>query len=76
MMYDWATPTMYGPLHWLVFAAIVALIVYPVGTILRRIGFSPFWSVVVCVPMLNVLGLWILALADWPTQLNKQQNPK
>lgn len=65
-MYDWMAPGMYGPLHWLVFVAIVAVVVYPVGRILRRIGFSPLWSVLVFVPILNVLGLWIVALADWP----------
>lgn len=64
MMYDWATPGMYGPVHWLVFVAVVAVISYPTGPILRRIGFSPLWSVLVFVPLLNVLGVWILALAD------------
>lgn len=67
MMYDWLMPT-YGPFHWLVFAAVVVLIVYPVGRILRRIGFSPLWSVLVFVPILNIVGLWIVALADWPSQ--------
>ena len=68
MMYDLATLGAYGPFHWLLFAAIVAAIVYPIGRILRRIGYSPLWSVLVFVPILNVLGLWILALADWPKQ--------
>ena len=31
MMYDWATPGMYGPVHWLVFVAVVAVISYPTG---------------------------------------------
>jgi hypothetical protein len=72
MMQDWMFPVMYGPLHWLFFAAIVALIVYPTGRILRRLGFSPLWSFLVFVPVLNLLGLWILALTDWPEQSNAE----
>lgn len=74
MMFDWVTPAMYGPFHWLVFAALVAAIVYPVGKILRRIGFSPFWSVLVFLPVLNLLGLWILALADWPQKQQRAED--
>lgn len=70
MMHDWMALAMFGPLHWLIFAAIVALIVYPVGRILHRIGFSPLWSILVFVPVLNVLGLWIVAVADWPRRSN------
>lgn len=70
MMHDWMAPATYGPLHWLFFAAIVAVVVYPIGRILRRIGFSPLWSVLVFVPILNLLALWIVAMADWPKQAN------
>ena len=72
MMYDWIAPVMYGPFHWLVFAAVVAVIAYPIGRVLRRIGFSPLWAVLVFVPMVNVLGLWIFALSDWPKRLDTE----
>ena len=52
--------------HWIVFAAIAALVLYPIGRILSRIGFSPFWSVVAFVPVANLIGLWAVALATWP----------
>lgn len=52
--------------QWVLFAAAVALILYPVGRILGRIGFSPFWSVLAFIPVVNLIGLWIVALADWP----------
>lgn len=57
---------MFGPVHRLAFVVLVAVAVYPVGTILRRIGFSPLWSVPVFVPIANVVAIWILALVDWP----------
>ena len=75
MMHDWVIPAMYGPFHWLAFAVIVALVAYPIGRILRRIGVSPFWSILVFIPILNLLALWILALSDWPKERNKQPDP-
>ena len=66
MMQDWIMPVMYGPVHWLMFVIIVALVAYPVGRILKRMGFSPLWAILTFLPLLNLLGLWIVALSDWP----------
>ena len=60
MMGDWSIG------HWIMFAVIAALILYPTGRILSRMGFSPFWSVVAFIPLANIIGLWIVALAAWP----------
>ena len=35
----------YGPFHWLWFIVMIAAVIYPVGRILSRIGFSPLWSI-------------------------------
>lgn len=50
-----------------VFAQTVAFL-YPIGRILGRIGLSPFWSVLAVVPLVNLIGLWVLAFADWPAR--------
>lgn len=52
--------------HWIFVAVVAALVLYPIGRILARIGFSPFWSVVALIPLANLVGLWIVALAAWP----------
>lgn len=52
------------PLIWLVVVAVVVL--FPLGTVLRRIGFSPLWSVLAIVPIVNLVALWVLAFTDWP----------
>lgn len=57
-----------GPIHWLFVLALIALVLYPIGRILSRIGFSPLWSILVFVPILNLLALWILACSVWPSQ--------
>jgi hypothetical protein len=64
---------MWSAWHWIMFAALVALILYPAGRILTRIGFSPFWSVVALIPFANLIGLWVLALTAWPRDGKKPQ---
>jgi hypothetical protein len=55
----------FGPWHWLTFVLFVALILYPVGRILARLGFSPLLSVFALVPIVNLAMLWVLAFARW-----------
>lgn len=66
MMASWADMAGYGLGHWLVFAVMVAVVLYPIGKILGRIGLSPFWSIVALVPFVNLIALWALAFIDWP----------
>jgi|GEM_PF-3199402 hypothetical protein len=39
----------------------------PASIILRRLGFSGWWSVVCFIPALAILFLWYLAFTRWPT---------
>lgn len=56
----------FGLGHWFVFAIMVVVILYPIGRIHRRTGFSPFWSIAALFPLLNLIALWIFAFVDWP----------
>lgn len=62
----------WSAIHWILFALGVAVIVYPVGRLLRRLGLSPYWSVIALIPMVNVVGLWVLAMSEWPRERNDQ----
>jgi hypothetical protein len=44
----------------------VAAMLYPTGRILRRLGFSPLWSILMFLPLINVIALWLLAFSEWP----------
>ncbi len=35
---------------------------------LRRAGWSAWWSILWCVPLINVFFLWIFAFAKWPNE--------
>lgn len=53
--------------HWLILALIIAWAV-AVGKILKRLGFSPWWGILALVPLFNLIGIWFVALADWPLE--------
>lgn len=46
---------------------IIALVLFaiPAGVVLKRIGFSPWWGLLCLVPILALLGLWIMAFIPW-----------
>jgi hypothetical protein len=51
---------------WLWFILTIGVLIYPLGRILNRIGFSPLWAILAFIPLVNLIALWALALADWP----------
>jgi hypothetical protein len=46
--------------------ALYVLTLIPVAKLLRRLGFSPGWSLLVLVPLVNLIALWALAFMRWP----------
>ena len=71
MMDNWMWMPGFGLAHLLVFAVMVALVLYPVGRILGRLGLSPLWAVLAFIPLVNLIALWVLAFSDWPREMNK-----
>ena len=68
MMDNWMSMTGFGLVHWIFFIGMVVVILYPVGRVLGRVGFSPFWSVLIFVPIVNVIALWIFVFSEWPSK--------
>ena len=55
--------------HWLVVLVVgvaFAIVAYPAARILKRMGFSRWWTLVAFIPYLNVAALWVLAFVRWP----------
>jgi len=50
---------------------ILTLVLYPVWRIVKRTGHSPWWSLLMFIPLVNFIGLWTLAFAPWPAIENK-----
>jgi hypothetical protein len=41
------------------------LMLWPAARCLRRIGFSPWLSLVALIPFGNIVLLWVVAYSDW-----------
>lgn len=37
-----------------------------IGRVLRRAGHSPWWVLLVLVPVVNLVALWVFAYTRWP----------
>lgn len=47
----------------LVLAAVPLLMI---GRVIGRAGYSPWWALLVLVPLVNLVALWVFAYARWP----------
>jgi hypothetical protein len=48
------------------------LLAIPLGMILKRVGLSPFWTLLSFIPALGVPALWLLAFIRWPRDAQPQ----
>jgi hypothetical protein len=44
----------------------IILVGVPVANILHRAGRSRWWTTLVFIPLLNLIGLWVFAFTRWP----------
>ena len=52
---------------------IVLLIAIPVivfGPVVKKAGFSRWWSLLLMVPLVNLIMVWVFAFMEWPTEKN------
>lgn len=55
--------------HWLILILYIIMIVayfVAIVRILRRAGYSGWWSLLSLIPVANVIGLWQFSKAPWP----------
>ncbi len=63
-------PWPFGPLMMLVMAVIVIL---PFWFIFSKAGYSKWLSLLMVVPLVNIVLLYFLAFSKWPSSENKSQ---
>jgi hypothetical protein len=56
------------PLQFAIAAVLAILAVIPSVMILRRLGYSGWWAILAAISPINIIGLWILALIEWPIE--------
>ena len=52
-------------LYWIVG---VAIAVVPFWRICKRVGYSPWLSLLIAIPLLNIGFIYFLAFSQWPSQ--------
>ena len=56
-------------IHWIILLIVLtAAIAWPIasGVILKRIGYSPLWCLLVFIPIVNAIGACVVAFSRWP----------
>lgn len=54
-----------SPMHVLIMLIVLTFLI-PIQQILHRTGHSRWWSLLMFVPLVNWIGLWVLAYVRWP----------
>jgi hypothetical protein len=67
-----AVETMETQMHWtfgnLLFVLVfLVLAIIPWWKIWQRTGHSGAWSLLMLIPIANIISIWVLAFKDWPT---------
>lgn len=52
--------------HWAVLAILWLIVGLPFWRIVKRTGLPPTLSLLMFVPLVNILVLWVIATARWP----------
>jgi uncharacterized membrane protein YhaH (DUF805 family) len=55
-----------GPVHWIIVLAVIALFAIPVSKILRKAGYSGWWTILAFIPGVSMIFLWVFAFSTWP----------
>lgn len=61
--------------HIAILVVCAALFVIPACRIFSRAGLGGGWGLLAAIPIVNIVLLWVLAFAEWPT-LTARQNCK
>jgi uncharacterized membrane protein YhaH (DUF805 family) len=57
--------------HWVIVIAVLVLYFIPVVKILNKAGYSGWWSLVILIPLVNIIMFYVFAFADWPALRGK-----
>jgi hypothetical protein len=53
--------------HWIIILIVGLIFLIPIAKILNKAGYSGWLALLWCVPILNIICLWVFAFSDWPS---------
>lgn len=48
----------------------IAIPVLVFGPVVKKAGFSKWWSLLVVIPIVNIVMIWVFSFIKWPAQEN------
>ena len=57
-----------GPLHLLILATVI---IVPFWQLFSKAGYSGWFSLLMVLPLINLIALYVLAFSDWPALRTK-----
>ena len=54
----------------LVISVIVTVVVLLFGSVVKKAGFSRWWSLLLCIPIINIISIWVFAFVKWPAEFS------
>ena len=64
MMHDQFDMYTVGPIHMLVLGLVL---IVPLWQLFSKAGYSGWWSLLMIVPLVNLIALYVLAFSSWPS---------
>jgi len=52
--------------HFIIVIVVLVLYFVPIVKILHKAGYSGWWSLIVLVPVVNIIMFYVFAFANWP----------
>ena len=49
---------------------LIAIAVFIFGPVVKKAGFSRWWSLLLIVPLINLIMVWVFAFMEWPAEKN------
>ena len=46
----------------------IVVTVYMFGSVVKKAGFSRWWSLLLIVPVVNLMMVWVFAFMKWPAE--------
>ena len=53
-------------LHWFIILFALCIYIVPMWVIVRKAGYPGALSLLMLVPVLNIIALWFFAFSNWP----------
>jgi len=51
----------------------IAVLIWIFARISRKAGFSGWWSLLMFVPLVNIVMIWVFAFVQWPAETSKEK---